>query len=135
MFASFTSMRPLFAVSEAPEIVEGLTIAEIGTYFAPSAAPTAASSVAETFRHAKRVLFPSSVAFHAAAAELGRYPTNVAVYRTRDEPSEISARTLMEFAGRDLGLEKAVVRPEVQKVLDRLTDVPVDIQPKFTILR
>ena len=30
-------------------------------------------------------------------------------------------------------LEKlGVVRPEVQKVLDRLTGVPVDIEPKFT---
>ena len=25
-----------------------------------------------------------------------------------------------------------VVRPEVQKVLDRLTGIPVDIEPKFT---
>ena len=25
-----------------------------------------------------------------------------------------------------------VVRPQVQAVLDRLTDVPVDIEPKFT---
>jgi hypothetical protein len=28
--------------------------------------------------------------------------------------------------------KQAVVRPEVQRVLDRLTDVPVDIEPKFT---
>ena len=26
----------------------------------------------------------------------------------------------------------AVVRPDVQKALDRLTDVPVDIEPTFT---
>ena len=25
-----------------------------------------------------------------------------------------------------------VIRPEVKKVLDRLTDVPVDIAPRFT---
>jgi hypothetical protein len=31
--------------------------------------------------------------------------------------------------------EMAVVRPEVQKVLDKLADVPVDIEPHFTILR
>ena len=29
-------------------------------------------------------------------------------------------------------LEKGVVRPEVKRVLDRLTDVPVDIEPRFT---
>jgi hypothetical protein len=29
---------------------------------------------------------------------------------------------------------KAIVRPEVQRVLDRLTDVPVDIEPKFTFM-
>ena len=34
------------------------------------------------------------------------------------------ARTMIETLG--------VVRPEVQKVLDRLTGVPVDIAPRFT---
>jgi hypothetical protein len=29
--------------------------------------------------------------------------------------------------------ELGVVRPEVQRVLDRLSDVPVDIEPRFTI--
>jgi hypothetical protein len=35
----------------------------------------------------------------------------------------------------DLLKKMAVVRPDVQKVLDRLTDVPVDIEPKFVSVR
>jgi hypothetical protein len=35
-------------------------------------------------------------------------------------------------AARRLLAEQAVVRPEVQKVLDRLKEVPVDIEPQFT---
>jgi len=38
-------------------------------------------------------------------------------------------------AAKALLTKMAVVRPEVQKVLDRLADVPVDIEPKFTILK
>ncbi len=33
---------------------------------------------------------------------------------------------------KDMLARLAVVRPEVKKVLDRLTDVPVDIEPNFT---
>ncbi len=39
------------------------------------------------------------------------------------EGSESKARALLERQG--------VVRPEVQRVLDRLRDVPVDIAPRF----
>jgi hypothetical protein len=35
-------------------------------------------------------------------------------------------------AARDLATRLAVVRPAVQRVLDRLADVPVDIEPRFT---
>jgi hypothetical protein len=35
---------------------------------------------------------------------------------------------------KDLLARLAVIRPEVQKVLDRLAAVPVDIEPRFTIL-
>jgi len=38
-------------------------------------------------------------------------------------------------AAKALLAKMAVVRPEVQRVLDRLTDVPVDIESRFTILR
>src|SRR5262245_12170777 len=38
-------------------------------------------------------------------------------------------------AAKKLLAEMAVVRPDVQKVLDRLTSVPVDIEPRFTILK
>jgi len=109
---TLTSVRPLFAVSEAPEILEGLRIAGIGTYFAPSGGSPDAS-LTETFEQAKRVLLPSSVAFHAAAAELGRYPTNVARFRRLDEPasSEISSRALMELAKRDFDLDPAILAP------------------------
>jgi hypothetical protein len=31
-----------------------------------------------------------------------------------------------------LGDRLGVVRPEVQRALDRLTDVPIDIEPRFT---
>jgi hypothetical protein len=34
-------------------------------------------------------------------------------------------------AARKLVAEQAVLRPEVRRVLDRLTDVPVDIEPRF----
>ena len=40
------------------------------------------------------------------------------------EGSYEKAKTMIEKLG--------VVRPQVQKVLDRLTAVPVDIEPKFT---
>jgi hypothetical protein len=40
------------------------------------------------------------------------------------EGSYAKAKAMLEKLG--------VVRPEVQKVLDRLTGVPVDIEPKFT---
>jgi hypothetical protein len=33
---------------------------------------------------------------------------------------------------KDLLDRLSVVRPEVQKVLDRLTGIPVDIEPRFT---
>jgi hypothetical protein len=36
---------------------------------------------------------------------------------------------------KDLLQKMAVVRPEVQKVLDKLTDVPVDIEPKFVSVK
>jgi hypothetical protein len=32
---------------------------------------------------------------------------------------------------KELIATRAVVRPDVQKVLDRLTSVPVDIEPRF----
>jgi hypothetical protein len=32
---------------------------------------------------------------------------------------------------KDMITKLGVVRPEVQKVLDRLTSVPVDIEPKY----
>jgi hypothetical protein len=35
-------------------------------------------------------------------------------------------------AARELAARLGVVRPDVQQVLDRLTDVPVDIEPRFT---
>ncbi len=34
-------------------------------------------------------------------------------------------------AAQGLLKEMVVIRPEVQKILDRLKDVPVDIEPKF----
>jgi hypothetical protein len=34
-------------------------------------------------------------------------------------------------AAQALLAKMVVIRPEVQRVLDRLTDVPVDIEPKF----
>jgi hypothetical protein len=38
-----------------------------------------------------------------------------------------------DYAGAQALLKKmVVVRPEVQRVLDKLTDVPVDIEPRFT---
>jgi hypothetical protein len=40
------------------------------------------------------------------------------------EGSYVKARAMVETLG--------IVRPEVQKVLDRLTAVPVDIEPRFT---
>ena len=40
------------------------------------------------------------------------------------EGSYAKAKALIDTLG--------VVRPEVQKVLDRLTGVPVDIEPRFT---
>ena len=40
------------------------------------------------------------------------------------EGSYAKAKALIDTLG--------VVRPQVQKVLDRLTAVPVDIEPKFT---
>ena len=40
------------------------------------------------------------------------------------EGSYAKAKAMLEKLG--------VVRPEVQKVLDRLTGVPVDIEPRFT---
>ena len=40
------------------------------------------------------------------------------------EGSYVKAKAMVDTLG--------VVRPEVQKVLDRLTTVPVDIEPKFT---
>jgi predicted deacylase len=33
---------------------------------------------------------------------------------------------------KDLLARMGIVRPEVQKVLDKLTNVPVDIEPAFT---
>jgi hypothetical protein len=33
---------------------------------------------------------------------------------------------------RDLLSRMAVLRPEVQRAIDRLSDVPVDIEPRFT---
>jgi hypothetical protein len=41
------------------------------------------------------------------------------------EGSYVKAKAMVERLG--------VVRPEVQKVLDRLRAVPVDIEPRFTI--
>jgi hypothetical protein len=38
-------------------------------------------------------------------------------------------------AAKALLTKMVVVRPEVQKVLDRLQDVPVDIEPRFTVVR
>jgi len=38
-------------------------------------------------------------------------------------------------AARELLDKMAVVRPEVQKVLDKLKDVPVDIEPRFTVVK
>jgi hypothetical protein len=38
-------------------------------------------------------------------------------------------------AAKALLTKMAVVRPEVQKVLDRLSNVPVDIEPRFTVIR
>ena len=41
-----------------------------------------------------------------------------------------------DYAAAQALLKKmVVVRPEVQRVLDRLKDVPVDIEPKFTSAR
>ena len=33
---------------------------------------------------------------------------------------------------KDMLAQRAVVRPDVQRVLDRLQGVPVDIEPRFT---
>jgi hypothetical protein len=38
-------------------------------------------------------------------------------------------------AAKDLLSRLGVIRPEVQRVLDRLADVPVDIEPRFTSAR
>jgi hypothetical protein len=35
------------------------------------------------------------------------------------------------YAGAQTLLSRAVVRPEVQRILDKLGDVPVDIEPMF----
>jgi hypothetical protein len=47
--------------------------------------------------------------------------------------------TLQATGDRDAAVElletMGVVRPEVQRVLDRLTDVPVDIEPLFMTAR
>jgi glycosyltransferase involved in cell wall biosynthesis len=109
---TLTSLSPLFAVSDVPEVLEALQIAGIGAYFAPSGARPGGSGCTEAFEQARRVLLPSSGSFHAAAVELGRYPTNVAVYRARDKPSEIAARALMELAARDFDLDPTILAPK-----------------------
>jgi hypothetical protein len=41
-----------------------------------------------------------------------------------------------DYAGAQALLKKMVtVRPEVQRVLDKLTNVPVDIEPRFVTAR
>jgi hypothetical protein len=41
-----------------------------------------------------------------------------------------------DYAGAQALLKKmVVVRPEVQRILDKLKDVPVDIEPRFTSAR
>jgi glycosyltransferase involved in cell wall biosynthesis len=101
---TLTPLKPLFAVTEVPEAIEGLTIAGIGTYLAPAEGALDSPALAQAFNEAKRVLLPSSAAFHAAAARLGRYPANVALWRRDAEADEVSARALVDLARRDFDL-------------------------------
>ena len=77
---SLTAMRPIFAVTDVPEVIEPLVDQQVASYFLlPNAEHLPPDDVlAAVVERARRVLAPSSAAFHGVAERLGSHPTNVA---------------------------------------------------------
>ena len=113
------------------------------------------ASAGSTFMAFRRTLAVASLAFTAACATTSQVkPTSVAsaapapeaqapapapVPETKKERDarEIFAQAVAAFHAGDYAKAKGlidrlgVLRPEVKRVLDRLGDVPVDIEPRF----
>lgn len=103
---TFMSARPVFAISELTDVLDTLADGGVGSYFLlpepPELPPRPA--LAKAFEHASRVVVPSSSAFHAAAAAIGRMPVNVAV---RSGSAGEHADALVDLAKRDFGLDSS----------------------------
>lgn len=119
---SLAALRPRFAVSDVPEVLEPLAAGGVGTfYMLPEANQLPPRDrLDEAFEHASRILVPSSGALHAASAQVGRRPTNVAPSPSRARPSEpvndrfetarAYAHALEDLARSDLGVALAESR-------------------------
>jgi glycosyltransferase involved in cell wall biosynthesis len=111
---TLTSLRPIFAISEIPEVLEGLRLSGIGAYFVlPEQSRDDSPSSSDVFDYSKRVLVPSSAAFQRVSEEIGRRPTNVMLWRGVDRavPAGSPVRELLDSAARDFDLDPVLVGP------------------------
>ena len=104
--------QPLFALTDVPDVLEGLADAAVPSYFVAFGTEDS-EGLQAAVTLARRLLFTSSRAFENAGEQLGVYPTDVAL---RPAPAATSrpeggthreeyVQSLLELAERDFGLE------------------------------
>jgi glycosyltransferase involved in cell wall biosynthesis len=105
---SMSAKRPLFALTDVADVLEGLEDAGVPAYYFASA-DDQAEELRIAREKARRIVFGSSSAFSNAGAKLGEHPTRVALIvpeHVRDESRGVAgyARALLDLARRDLDI-------------------------------